>query len=277
MGKTTLAKALAQTLGLHCRRVQFTADLLPSDLIGAMVLDRERMTPVFHPGPGVHQHPAGRRVEPGLAQGAVGAARSHGGGPGERGRGDPPAAQALHGHRHPEPLRLGRAPTRFPSASATGSCCAPASATRAARPRTGCWPRAEPGPGPKICAVVGGRAMLASLADTVDNVYVAPEVRAYVLDLVEATRHHPSLLFGASPAGRAGPVADGQRVRRDRGPRLPHARRRQGGGRRRPRAPPGRHLGGRAGRVRLFHADRRAPGQRCRCRSAPRRAPVAAG
>ena len=51
VGKTTLAKALAQTLGLHCRRVQFTADLLPSDLIGAMVLDRERMTPVFHPGP----------------------------------------------------------------------------------------------------------------------------------------------------------------------------------------------------------------------------------
>src|SRR6202789_815875 len=51
VGKTTLAKALAQTLGLHCRRVQFTADLLPSDLIGAMVLDRESMTPVFHPGP----------------------------------------------------------------------------------------------------------------------------------------------------------------------------------------------------------------------------------
>ena len=51
VGKTTLAKALAQTLGLHCRRVQFTADILPSDLIGAMVLDRERVTPVFRPGP----------------------------------------------------------------------------------------------------------------------------------------------------------------------------------------------------------------------------------
>jgi MoxR-like ATPase len=36
----------------------------------------------------------------------------------------------------------------------------------------------------------------------VDNVFVAPELRAYVLDLVEATRSHPRLLFGASP--RAG-------------------------------------------------------------------------
>ena len=41
-----------------------------------------------------------------------------------------------------------------------------------------------------------------TLARMVDDVYVAPEVRAYVLDLVEATRKHLSLLFGASP--RAG-------------------------------------------------------------------------
>jgi MoxR-like ATPase len=44
--------------------------------------------------------------------------------------------------------------------------------------------------------------MLADLARAVDRVFVAPELRAYVLDLVEATRIHPSLLFGASP--RAG-------------------------------------------------------------------------
>jgi MoxR-like ATPase len=50
--------------------------------------------------------------------------------------------------------------------------------------------------------VIGGAAMLQSMARAVDNVFVAPEVRAYVLDLVLATRNHPSLLFGASP--RAG-------------------------------------------------------------------------
>ena len=51
VGKTTLAQALARTLGLRLARVQFTADLLPSDVVGASVWDRERRSFVFHPGP----------------------------------------------------------------------------------------------------------------------------------------------------------------------------------------------------------------------------------
>src|SRR5580698_446184 len=51
LGKTTLAKALARSLGLDFHRVQFTADLLPADVTGAMVLDRDRGEPVFRPGP----------------------------------------------------------------------------------------------------------------------------------------------------------------------------------------------------------------------------------
>ncbi len=51
LGKTTLAKALARSLGLEFRRVQFTADLLPADVTGAMVLDRDKREPVFRPGP----------------------------------------------------------------------------------------------------------------------------------------------------------------------------------------------------------------------------------
>ena len=51
LGKTTLAKALAHSLGLDFHRVQFTADLLPADVTGAMVLDRDRGDPVFRPGP----------------------------------------------------------------------------------------------------------------------------------------------------------------------------------------------------------------------------------
>src|SRR3984957_17383844 len=51
LGKTTLAKALSQSLGLEFHRVQFTADLLPADVTGAMVLDRDRGEPVFRPGP----------------------------------------------------------------------------------------------------------------------------------------------------------------------------------------------------------------------------------
>jgi len=51
MGKTTLAHALASTLGLSFQRVQFTSDLLPSDIIGVSLFDRERNTFTFHPGP----------------------------------------------------------------------------------------------------------------------------------------------------------------------------------------------------------------------------------
>ncbi|HSI57405.1 MAG TPA: MoxR family ATPase [Ideonella sp.] len=51
VGKTTLAHALAVSLGLHFSRVQFTADLMPSDLLGVSVFERSREGFVFHPGP----------------------------------------------------------------------------------------------------------------------------------------------------------------------------------------------------------------------------------
>jgi MoxR-like ATPase len=51
VGKTTLAHALAVSLGLDFRRVQFTADLMPSDLIGVSVFERAKEAFVFHPGP----------------------------------------------------------------------------------------------------------------------------------------------------------------------------------------------------------------------------------
>ena len=51
VGKTTLAHALAVSLGLDFRRVQFTADLMPSDLIGVSVFERAKDAFVFHPGP----------------------------------------------------------------------------------------------------------------------------------------------------------------------------------------------------------------------------------
>ncbi|MCD2511669.1 AAA family ATPase [Comamonas endophytica] len=51
VGKTTLAHALAQTFGLQFARVQFTADLMPSDLTGVSVYDRVQESFVFHPGP----------------------------------------------------------------------------------------------------------------------------------------------------------------------------------------------------------------------------------
>jgi len=51
VGKTTLAQALALSLGLAFKRVQFTNDLLPSDIVGVSVFERDNNRFVFHPGP----------------------------------------------------------------------------------------------------------------------------------------------------------------------------------------------------------------------------------
>jgi MoxR-like ATPase len=201
VGKTTLAKALARTLGLHCRRVQFTADLLPSDLIGAMVFDRERSAPVFHPGPiftNILLADELNRASP-KAQSALLEAMEEG-------------QVSVDGVTHPLPQPFMVIATQNPFDS-SGTFPLPFSqrdrfllrlmvglpgrqaedrllATSGERPR------------PEDLNVVGGPEMLMRLSKAVNDVAVAPEVRAYVLDLVEATRAHPDLLFGASP--RAG-------------------------------------------------------------------------
>ncbi|MAL98956.1 MAG: AAA family ATPase [Alteromonadaceae bacterium] len=51
MGKTTLSHALAQTLGLTYQRIQFTSDLLPADILGYSLFERDTGTLRFHPGP----------------------------------------------------------------------------------------------------------------------------------------------------------------------------------------------------------------------------------
>ena len=51
MGKTTLSHALATVLGLSWKRVQFTSDLLPADILGVSVYDASDASFTFHPGP----------------------------------------------------------------------------------------------------------------------------------------------------------------------------------------------------------------------------------
>jgi MoxR-like ATPase len=51
VGKTTLAHVLARTLGLHFQRIQFTSDLLPADILGVSVFQRDSAAFKFHPGP----------------------------------------------------------------------------------------------------------------------------------------------------------------------------------------------------------------------------------
>ncbi|PTD97316.1 AAA family ATPase [Pseudothauera lacus] len=51
VGKTTLAHVIARLIGLHYQRIQFTSDLLPADILGVSVFDRDNSAFRFHPGP----------------------------------------------------------------------------------------------------------------------------------------------------------------------------------------------------------------------------------
>jgi MoxR-like ATPase len=51
VGKTTLAHVLARSLGLHFQRIQFTSDMLPADILGVSVYERDSGSFKFHPGP----------------------------------------------------------------------------------------------------------------------------------------------------------------------------------------------------------------------------------
>jgi MoxR-like ATPase len=51
VGKTTMAHAIARVLGLRFQRIQFTSDLLPGDILGVSIYDRNTGAFQFHPGP----------------------------------------------------------------------------------------------------------------------------------------------------------------------------------------------------------------------------------
>jgi MoxR-like ATPase len=198
VGKTTLAKALARSLGLEFRRVQFTADLLPSDVTGAMIFDRERAQPVFRPGPvfsNVLLADELNRASP-KAQSALLESME------ER-------QVSMDGESFPLPSPFMVIATQNPF-DAAGTYLLPHSQRDRFLLRVSIgYPkrteedalletgdsRAAVDTLPAVTDVQGLRRATAAA----DRLYVDPAVRAYVLDLIEASRVHPDLQFGASP------------------------------------------------------------------------------
>ena len=85
VGKTTLAQVLARTLGLDFHRIQFTSDMLPADIVGVSVYDRENAEFRFHPGPIFAQVILADEVNRATPKTPKCAARSDGGAPGDHG------------------------------------------------------------------------------------------------------------------------------------------------------------------------------------------------
>jgi MoxR-like ATPase len=198
VGKTTLAKALARSLGLGFGRIQLTADLLPADVTGAVVFDRDTGLLTFRPGPvftNVLLADELNRASP-KAQSALLEAME------ER-------QVSADGISHPLPRPFMVIATQNPF-DAAGTFPLPHSQRDRFLLRLDLgYPDRETEdlllsstttrPNPEELAPVGSPEFLAAFASAIDATFVAPDVRGYVLDIVHSTRNHPDLIVGASP------------------------------------------------------------------------------
>jgi MoxR-like ATPase len=197
LGKTTLAKALAHSLGLGFRRVQFTADLLPADVTGAMALNRSSGEPTFRPGPiftnvlmADELNRASARAQSALLEAME---ERHVSADGEtmalprpfmvlatQNPFDAAGTSPLpHGQRDRFLIRLSLG---YPSRAEEDRLLA----------RTGAGSPFE------LSAAVTG-SQVGSLMAGVAAVHVSAAARGYILDLVAVSRAHPAVSVGASP------------------------------------------------------------------------------
>jgi MoxR-like ATPase len=201
VGKTSLAKAIARSIGGSWRRVQFTPDLLPSDVTGVSVWDRTRSDFEFRPG-GVFAHVV-------LAD--------------EINRASPKTQSALleameerqvtvDSKTYPLPRPFLVIATQNP-VELEGTYPLPEAQLDRflLRLRIG-YPDREAelaildGQGVDAVEVddlepVTDAETIAGWIQELSRVHVSPELRGYVVDLVEATRHHRDLMLGVSPRG----------------------------------------------------------------------------
>ena len=206
VAKTLVVKTMAAALDLEFRRVQFTPDLMPSDVIGQTILDQRAGSFSFRPGPVFTNLLLGRRDQPHAAEDPGRAARGHGGATGlRRGRG-PTAARPVHRRRHPEP---GRVRGHLPAARGAARPLPVQAARRLSHgfeQEQEVLARHDEGLDPHDLVAAGVRPV-ASAADLraarleVDAIRVEPPVLGYIVQLCRATRETPSLSLGVSPRG----------------------------------------------------------------------------
>lgn len=196
VGKTTLAHAVAEAVGGSFGRIQFTADLLPSDILGVSIFDDREEAFRFHPGPVFAQIVLADEINrtPPRTQSSLLEAMNEG-------------QVSVDGKLHalPEPFCViatqnplehhGTFPLpesmvdRFLMRLEVGYPDE-ASERKLLREATGSSRQAE--------TVLDPRQVLA-LQDAADRVAVHPDLESYLLAIVRATREHPDLELGASP------------------------------------------------------------------------------
>jgi MoxR-like ATPase len=196
VAKTTLVKAFAHTLGCSFRRIQFTPDLLPSDITGTYVLDQRRAEFVLRRGPIFAQVVLGDEINraPAKTQSALLEAMQEDQVTieGETLALTPPflVLATQNPVEHEGTYQLPEAQLdRFLIKLTMGY---PSEVDEKLMLRTYSHPRAA------VERVLGPEGVL-RLQALVDEVHVDEEIYDYVLALVRYTRQHPSVQLGASP------------------------------------------------------------------------------
>jgi MoxR-like ATPase len=200
VGKTTLAKALARSLAAEFKRVQFTPDLLPTDILGSSVYNPRDGSFTFKPGPiftNVLLADEINRASP-RTQSALLEAMS------ER-------QVSIEGTTHvlPEPFLViaTQNPIEFHGTYPLPEAQLDRFALRVNLGYPGreqevdvLFSQFHHHPLEDLAAVLDGSSLV-GLQETVRAVKVERAIGRYVVDLADATRRHPSLKMGCSPRG----------------------------------------------------------------------------
>jgi MoxR-like ATPase len=198
VGKTSLAKALATSIDCSWKRVQFTPDLLPADLVGVSVYQRSNETFKFQPGPlfaNIVLADEINRASPKTQSALLEAMEER--------------QITVDGTSHPLSPPFMVIATQNP-VDQEGTYRLPESQLDRFMLRISVgYPSRDAeisildGRGsseslPKLAAVVSSAEIL-SMIDAVRSVYVADALKAYLVDLAIASRRHPAVELGLSP------------------------------------------------------------------------------
>ena len=230
VGKTMLAKTLARSIDCTVRRIQFTPDLLPSDITGVSVFNQDARDFEFRPGAIFANVVVGDEINRASPKTQSALLESMEERPGHRRRDDLHAAGAVHRHGHPEPHRDGghlppaRGPARplhgphldgLPRAAAPSSTCS--TATGSASPLDDAHAR-SPTP-----------TTISRWSQAVRGVHTSAADQAVHRRPRQPPRgRRRRCASGASPRADPAPAAGVAGPRRARGPRPRAARRRAG-------------------------------------------------
>jgi MoxR-like ATPase len=209
VGKTMLAKALAKSVGCTFKRVQFTPDLLPSDITGVSIYNQKSQEFEYRPGPVITQILLAdeiNRATPKTQSALLEAMEER--------------QVTVDGETHPLPGPFMVLATQNPIEYEGTFPLPEAQLDRFLLRITLGYPSKADEitiidrqqfahPIDEACQVMDAKG-LALMQDSVKSVYVDPAIRDYIVSIVEATRDHADVFLGASPRGSLGLFRAGQ-------------------------------------------------------------------